>query len=394
MKQAGFSTQTSPSSRLEGGGSIDYPWWALTFWHGMGLRAWTGLLIEGQFRVSPSKLGVAVTATIFSCLNSLGRLITDRKYARRLKKCQLPDDPIFIIGHWRSGTTFLHELMILDPRYSTSSTYQCFAPGHFMTTQGFTRRSYSNWLLPSQRPGDNVKAGWKRPQEDEFALLNLGAPSPYRRIAFPHQQPTTPQALDISKLSNKERHRWQRTMKDFVLRLRLKDKRRLILKSPTHTARIAEILKIFPKAQFIHITRNPYVVFPSTRRIWQALHQTQSLQKRLPSTLDDYIFACFQEMQEAFSRDRKLLGDCQLHELRYEDLVRDPVTALRDIYSKLGLGDFSAIEEALQDRLGEIQNYRTNSYELPDQLKASIARRWRDFFETYAYSMETGEPIR
>lgn len=393
MNQSGSSTQASPSSRLEGGGSIDYPWWALTFWHGMGLRTWAGLLLEGQFRVSPSKLGVAATATIFSCFNSIGRLITDRKYARRLKECQLPDDPIFIIGHWRSGTTFLHELMILDPRYSTSNTYQCFAPGHFMTTQGFTRRSYSNWLLPSQRPGDNVKAGWKRPQEDEFALLNLGAPSPYRRIAFPHQQPPVPQALDISKLSRGERHRWQQTMKGFVLRLRQKDKRRLILKSPTHTARIGEILKVFPNAQFIHITRNPYVVFPSTRRIWQALHQTQSLQKRLPNNLDDYIFACFQEMQEAFSRDRKLLGDRQLHELRYEDLVRDPMTALRDIYGKLGLGDFSALEQALQERLGEIRNYRTNSYALPDQLKTSIARRWRNFFETYSYSIETGEPI-
>jgi hypothetical protein len=89
-----------------------------------------------------------------------------------------------------------------------------------------------------------------------------------------------------------------------------------------------------------------------------------------------------------------LLGECQLHELRYEDLVRDPVTALRDIYSKLELGDFQALEEAIQERLDEIKNYRTNSYALPDQLKTAIARRWQDFFVTYSYSMETGEPIR
>ena len=35
-----------------------------------------------------------------------------RKYQNKSK---IDQPPVFIIGHWRSGTTMLHELMIQDP---------------------------------------------------------------------------------------------------------------------------------------------------------------------------------------------------------------------------------------------------------------------------------------
>lgn len=388
------NARTRRRSILEGGGTIDYPWWALTFWHGMGLETWVGLLREGNLKISPGKLGIAASITLLSMVNSVARLITDWKYAKRMRTCQLPSDPIFIIGHWRSGTTFLHELMMLDQRLCTPSTYQCFAPGHFLTTKGFTRRGYAQRLLPGRRPGDNVQAGWDRPQEDEFALMNLGAPSPYRRIAFPSQHSSAPQALDISKLSRRDQERWADTMRAFVIRLCLKNDRRLVLKSPTHTARIASLLELFPKARFIHISRNPFLIFASTRRLWQALHATQSLETEQPADLDTYIDNCFQEMQAAYRRDKPRLCGNQLYELRYEDLVRDPLACLREIYGKLEIGDFAPMEQALQEYLPQARRYQTNTYRLSDQLKAMIAQRWSSYFNSHSYSTETGEPLR
>jgi len=378
---------------LEGGGNIDYPWWAPTFWHGMGLRVWLGLLYEGGLRISPSRLGVVASVTLMSGFNSIARLITDLKYADRLRIATCPDDPIFIVGHWRSGTTVLHEFMMLDSRFSIPSTYQCFAPGHFLSTWGFTRRRLAQSLLPSRRPGDNVKAGWDRPQEDEFALLNLGAPSPYRRIAFPNEHSTKPQGLDLNSLSSRQREQWKRAMVDFVRRLRLKSTHRLVMKSPTHTARIATLLELFPRARFIHITRNPYAMIPSTKRLWQSLHTTQSLQSRLAVDLDSYVFSCFQEMQQAFNRDRFLLGTGQLHEVRYEDLVRDPMAAIRAVYTHLNLGDFSPMEQALERAMPEFRSYQTNTYQISGQLKEAIAAKCADYFHTYGYNLTTGEPL-
>ena len=52
-----------------------------------------------------------------------------------------------IIGHWRSGTTMLHELLILDPRHTFPNTYQCFEPLHFLWTEWFVPRTrFRLWL--------------------------------------------------------------------------------------------------------------------------------------------------------------------------------------------------------------------------------------------------------
>ncbi|MFO0942478.1 MAG: hypothetical protein U0930_17205 [Pirellulales bacterium] len=51
---------------------------------------------------------------------------------------------------------------------------------------------------------DEMAAGWLLPQEDEFALMNLGIPSPYLRIAFPHCQEKHLDYLDMSQLSDEK----------------------------------------------------------------------------------------------------------------------------------------------------------------------------------------------
>ena len=89
-----------------------------------------------------------------------------------------------MIGHWRSGTTLLHELLVRDPRHTYPDTYACFAPNHFLVS-GWWMKPCLKVLLPSQRPIDNMPAGWDHPQEDEFALCNMGVPSPYLTIIFP-----------------------------------------------------------------------------------------------------------------------------------------------------------------------------------------------------------------
>ena len=82
------------------------------------------------------------------------------------------------LGHWRTGTTYLHELLIRDPRHSYPTTYQCLAPGHFLISEAWLPKVFF-FFVPSRRPMDNMPAGWDRPQEDEFGLCLLGAPSPW-----------------------------------------------------------------------------------------------------------------------------------------------------------------------------------------------------------------------
>ena len=107
---------------------------------------------------------------------------------RRIARVRIGEAPVFIIGHWRTGTTLLHELLILDERHTFPNTYDCLVPNHFLLTESFFLR-WMRFLMPAHRPMDNMAAGWDRPQEDEFALCMLGQPSPYLTIAFPNRPP-------------------------------------------------------------------------------------------------------------------------------------------------------------------------------------------------------------
>jgi len=145
---------------------------------------------------------------------------------------------LFIIGHWRTGTTLVHELMALDKRHTYPTTYECIDPNHFLLTEKLASR-FLRFLLPAQRPMDNMVMGWDRPQEDEFALCNLGQPSPYLTIAFPNCPPQYPEYFDLEDLSPEALSRWKECFIRFLKQVTLRNPKRIVLKSPTHTYRPA-----------------------------------------------------------------------------------------------------------------------------------------------------------
>lgn len=351
----------------------------------MGPVAWCKLVRLGRFRIHPSRIPMVVAVSFATPVNAalgwLQRLI----WGRRLRSSTLHSPPIFIIGHWRSGTTLLHELLVLDERLSSPSTYQCFAPHHFLLTEWFFRR-FCTWLLPGQRPMDNMAAGWDRPQEDEFALVNLGLPSPYRRLAYPNLPPPDTEYLDTESLPAEQRARWSQTLTKFLQAVSYRNERPLVVKSPTHTGRVATLAEAFPGAKFIHITRDPRALFPSTVRLWNSLDEVQSLQKPDGQQTEAYVLDCLEQMYRAFHRQRDAVEPGNLIDIRYEDLIADPVGQVERIYRELRLGDFAHVQETLT-RWAETahRDYKTNQHRLPAEQDALIRQRWSEYFERYGY---------
>ncbi len=344
---------------------------------------WLRELRRNRFRIHPLNLPLASTITAASVINSLGRPLQQLLLGRRIAQVQVKDAPIFIIGHWRSGTTLLHELMVLDERYTFPTTYECFAPNHFLISAWLVKRL--TFLLPRQRPMDNMMTGWDRPQEDEFALCNMGIPSPYLRMLFPNEPEPYPEYFDLENLPAAERRKWQDALLWFLQRVTLRNQKRIILKSPPHLARIKAILEIFPDARFVHIVRDPYVVFASTVNLWKTLYQYQSLQRPNFAGLEEYIFTCFERMYRAFEAQRGLLAPARLCEVRYEDLVGDSLDQMRRLYDHLNLGGFEAVLPHLQQYLAGTKDYKTNKYDIAPDLRDQIDRRWGPFMRRYGY---------
>jgi hypothetical protein len=328
---------------------------------------------------------VAAAVTFASVFNSLMRLLQAARYGRALSETQIIRAPVFILGHWRTGTTLLHELLIRDPNHAYPTTYQCLAPNHFLLTQRWLPR-WLWWMLPSRRPMDNMAVGWDRPQEDEFALCILGEPSPYERVAFPNRPAAGDGSMDLGGLSAVNLRRWKATFTRLMRELTLAHGgKRLILKSPPHTARIPTLLELFPDARFIHIVRDPYVVYPSTLHLWRALYPAHGLQRPTFAGLEDYVLETFERLYDRLETTRTLIPPGRLYEVRYEDLVRNPLGVMDDLYRALDLGDFPAAKPAAEAYLAGLRDYATNRYELSPAETAAVTRHWGPVIRRYGY---------
>ncbi len=362
-----------------------YPFWSPRFWHGMRWGHWLKLLFENRCQVHPLRLPMVVAITCITPFNTVMGWFQQLWYGRRIAAVSIRQPPVFIIGHWRSGTTLLHELLVNDDRFTYSTTFQCFAPHHCLLTEGFFTR-FGAFLLPKQRPMDNMTAGWSLPQEDEFALLTMGAPTPYRRMAFPNRAAPCMEFLDMRDLDPDDLQRWKSAMLQFARIMTFQNSKRIVFKSPPHTGRVGELNQLFPGASFVHIARHPDTIFASTRRLWQALDEVQGCQLPRHRELDEYVFACFERMYAGFEAQRAQIDARRICELRYEDLVADPIGQVQRIYETLEWGDFERVRPALQAYCDGKQDYRPNKHpDLSPEIRAEIRRRWSGYFDRYGY---------
>jgi hypothetical protein len=364
----------------------NYGGFTFYFWHGMCAGGWFRLLKRNRFRISPACVPQVVSVSLLAPLQSLLRRVSEARYRRQVEKYEIDQPPVFIIGHWRTGTTYLHDLLSCDPAFGYPTTYECFMPNHFLLTESVARLGFG-LFLPKTRPQDNVAVGVDKPQEDEFALCNMGLPSPLLTFALARGGPADMAYLDLREVGETERRQWKEGFLWFIRRVAFRQNKRLILKSPTHTARLRTLIELFPDARFIYLARNPLSVFPSTMHLWKAMNSTQGLQNPAYDDpwLEDFVLDTFMHMYRRYEEDRDLIPSGQLAEIRYEDLVADPKGVLRGLYKQLDLGDFARAENGVDAHLDRTRDYRTNEYALTQEQQRRVQERWGDYFESFGY---------
>jgi hypothetical protein len=351
-------------------------------WVGMGLWDWLRLLATHRFAIDRGYWPVALKNTLGCAVSSVLGWAQQFRYRRVIARTALTAPPLFILGHARSGTTHLHNLLALDPRHIYPTTYECFMPRHFLISEAYVTRHRP---LKGSRGIDEVELRWDTPQEDEFAITLLGQPSPLLSFAFPNAPPRYDDYLDLCNLPARARHAWKRTLHSFLQALTYRRAGRLILKSPMHTGRIHILHELFPDAKFVHIVRNPYKVIPSTLKVYRVALQHLALQQAAGAGLEAWVFRIYQRQFRRVEEGRQLLGPGQFHELLYEDLARDPVGTLRTLYEQLALGGFEEVRPRVESYLAKVSDYRVARHELPPELQARIAEQCGEVIRRYAY---------
>ena len=116
---------------------------------GVTFRDWWETLRENRFAIDPPYWPRAAVLTAGSVLNSLyGR--REEKHYRQLLDGVTVQPPLFILGHWRSGTTLLHNLLAIDDQFGYPNLYQVFFPHTFLCTEE-VRTDLVVPLIPSTR---------------------------------------------------------------------------------------------------------------------------------------------------------------------------------------------------------------------------------------------------
>jgi len=350
---------------------------------GMTLGTLLEVLVRNGFRIDFPYVGRLAYLVAMGVFNSLYARCEKFFDGEEIQSVRIEHPPLFVLGHWRSGTTHLHNLLSCDPNFGFPNAYQASFPRHFIFTQ--VGGMIFDTLAPVKRPMDNVAFSSLVPHEDEFAIVASCGVSPYVRCLFPVTAYNGYTDLDLRALDERALERWKEAFLLFLKKLTLSEGKRIVLKSPPHTGRIGTLLEMFPEAQFVHIVRDPYRVYLSTKKLWKNSLSLAHLQAPGEELVEELILSWYTKLFALYERDKGLIPAGALHEMKYEDLELDPLGSLERLYEGLGLEGFDQARPHFATHLESVRNYEKNVYRLDAATRETVARRWRSTFETYGY---------
>lgn len=336
--------------------------------------------------VAPEHRGSAAAVT-GAVLGRLPFTLAERAYAAATlpKAADLPP-PVFILGHWRSGTTHFYNVLSRDPQFGWLPPLPTGMPWEMLTLVPLIRPLLER-QLPEGRYIDNVAVTPDSPQEDEVALANMQPLSYYHALYFPRRfHAQFDKGVFFDGATAEEVDLWQRR---FLLLCRKLSAhwsgKPLLVKNPVYTARVALLRRLFPQARFIHVHRDPVRIFSSMRNFYAKLMPALALQPWDHIDFDTVILRTYDRMMAAMVRDTADLPPDRYAEVAFDAFERDPMTEVERVYTQLGLTGLDAARPRFADYLGTVRGYRKNTYREEPETKALVERHWKPWMVRWGY---------
>lgn len=326
-----------------------------------------------------------LTKAVCRLLSTL-KPLQDKRYEKLLANQPLEHDPVFILGHWRSGTTFMHNVFSCDKHFGYNTTYQTVFPHLMMWGQPFFKKNMS-WLMPDKRPTDNMELAVDLPQEEEFALANMMPYTYYNFWFLPkHMQEYADKYLLFDDISDEELKVFEETFTKLIkISLWNTHGTQFLSKNPPHTGRVKELVKMFPNAKFIYLMRNPYTVFESTRSFFTNTIQPLKLQNIPNEYIEANILDVYQRLYKKYEEDKKLIPAGNLIEIKFEDFESNALEMTRKIYETLSLPGFSEAEPAIKKYLDKKKGYKKNAYQYDPRTIELVEKNWGFALKQWGY---------
>lgn len=344
------------------------------FLSGYPLWDWFTLLHDNSWDVDVKYLPRAFTATLGATVTSLIRRLEP---ACRLDPVlqSLAEEPVFVIGMARSGTTHLFNLLARDERFCFPSRLDVYNPHTFLLLRSIGLHKLLGRIPGRTRGIDNVVTDWLSPDEDDIALTILCGHGAKRSAVFPRRRTYAEGYVEVVRFLSERPAAFRSAMAMFVQKLVHVHQRQVLLKSPSHMVAIPAILSLFPRARFVTILRDPFAHFASL----SSMHMSSSIDwaalQAPPRTSDNIRMESISFQLARYVAARSTIPKGQLVEIRFEDLVADEPRTLERVYCGIGLKPPPREDQATPRR-----PYRRNKHPaITEDVRRRIADAYRPF---------------
>jgi len=311
-------------------------------------------------------------------------------------------EPVFVVGHARSGTTLAHRLLCGDERFSTFRYYELLLPsltekklvraGAWLDRTLFGRRIEKRlqaWEARKFGPTQHIhKMGLTIPEEDDL-IFQSSCASGFWMTKLPYMG-----ELDFFHVDRRpaaSRRRLMGFYRECVRRqLYLNGSECIhISKNPTWCGRVETLIEIFPDARFVIPYRNPYETIPSLLKLMHVSwkrggNMDQAKIRESTRVMTDLSYEHYLLPEEVLARHpatRRAIID-------YRELVSAPRATIEKVYADLGIAltpqmsAFLAAEEARARKHETEHRYSLEEFGLEQQ---EIRRRLAPLFERFGW---------
>lgn len=338
--------------------------------------------------VSGRRLGTLAVVTASCLLRWPSCIVESLRIRDRVRRVRFDPPPVFIVGFWRSGTTFLHNVMSRDPRFAYPTFIEAVSPYDCVPAP------WSPWVrrlvlraVPAKRPMDDVPVRADLPVEEDVALAAMDAPSFMNCLYFPRDlSGTFMREVMFTGSDTAAMRRWSRTLHEYLAKISaMHPGKRLILKSPANSARVARLMEQFPGAKFVHIHRNPSEVFTSARRLYARMLPLVALQNYDASKIDAHIIRSYELVMDRLREEFPRVPRGQACTVRYDDLVARPLETVKNIYDQLDLGDFEGARPLMESFLASMPVRPAPPAPVEAAVERELCQRWQRHFDWLGY---------
>jgi len=314
-------------------------------------------------------------------------------------------EPVFLVGHARSGTTLLHRLMSRDAeRFSSFLLYELYFPSLLQKRAiralaafdrrflgGFFERRVQAWDEKRYAATRDIHAmSLTKPEEDDF-LLYWSCASGTWMLKIPALGEIDFYHLD--RAPEPKRRRVQRFYADCMRRqLYLNGEDRIHLcKAPHFAGRVESLIESFPGARIVVTMRNPHETIPSLLKLMKVTYGIRGFSEermaRSLAVLAEQSFHTYEHPLEVLGRHPETR--CAI--VDYRELVAEPKRTVAEVYGALELPLVPSYEAILDEEQKRARKHETgHRYSLSEfgLEKDAIERRLAPLFERYGWGGE------